>query len=70
MAVPADIPVRLPVRLLMVATDGSLLVQLPPAVLPPSVAEEPIHTFVAPVIVPVEGALSTVSFHATLVGQP
>ena len=63
-------PVRLPVVLLMVATDGSLLVQLPPAVLPLRVAEEPIHTFVAPVIVPVDGALSTVSFHATLVGQP
>jgi len=69
-AVPADIPVRLPVLLLMVATDVLSLVQLPPAVLPLSVAEEPIHTFVAPVIVPVDGELSTVSYHATLVGQP
>ena len=68
--VPELIPVSTPVLLLMAATDGSALIHVPPGELLPSVAEDPMHTFEAPVISEEPGVVSTVSFHATLVGQP
>ena len=57
--VPNEIPVTTPVNIPIIATDGLLLVQLPPVVASNWVIEDPTQTEVGPVMV--EGRLFTVN---------
>ena len=52
-AVPLDFPLSTPVDELIMATEVSLLVQLPPPVVSKSVIVVPMVTLVNPVIVPI-----------------
>ena len=58
-AVPADIPLTIPAPARTVATEGLLLVHMPPDVVWLNVVVDPVHADVAPVIA--DGVALTVS---------
>lgn len=60
MAVPVVIPVTVPVAALTDATDGLLLVHVPPGVAFVNVLDDEGHTIVAPLIAPTVGVVPTV----------
>ena len=67
---PPDIPFTTPVIALTDAMDALLVVQLPPPIVEVSVDGEPGHTVVAPLIVPADTPLFTVTMAvATAVPQ-
>ena len=67
-AVPADTPVTIPVRLATVAFDGLLLLHVPPVAVFDNVVVNPAHTDDVPDIA--EGAPLTVTTTVAGVPQP
>lgn len=68
--VPEEIPVTRPVAVLMIATDGVLLDQVPPETESARVTVAPAQRLAAPVIPDDTEDGCTVSSDTTLVGQP
>ena len=58
-------PVTKPVPVTTVATEGLLLLHVPPTVLSPRVMVAPMHNNALPEIVPAAGAVSTVMVKVT-----